>query len=263
MDKIRVASELVKIARDLTSMEFDSPEAMKRYLKEHPDADKSKHTVKKQEQGKKETESTGVHPHQQVADKVSQAFKFSGKPKIEEKFGEKHITYSEPMKGVSKSVIQISDNGDESIVAIGIYPEKGPMFYEESNHKDIAMATKRAISKVKSTLKEKPYRDLLKRAELVMARELTAAETLSYKVTIMIGEIEEERTPRGRLVEAKASLVIVDNGMKRVGYAFTNSPRYGVIGTVFDGVSGHGGGPGMSKAIAKAFRNQAKKQGLI
>jgi hypothetical protein len=28
-------------------MEFDSPEALKKYLKDHPDADKSKHTVKK------------------------------------------------------------------------------------------------------------------------------------------------------------------------------------------------------------------------
>jgi hypothetical protein len=33
--------------------EFDSPEALQKYLKEHPDADKSKHTVKKPEKEEK------------------------------------------------------------------------------------------------------------------------------------------------------------------------------------------------------------------
>jgi len=45
-------SEMAKrvVARFLSAMEHDSPEALKKYLKEHPDADKSKHTVKKQEE---------------------------------------------------------------------------------------------------------------------------------------------------------------------------------------------------------------------
>lgn len=34
------------------AMEFDSPEALKKYLKEHPGADKSKHTVKKKDESK-------------------------------------------------------------------------------------------------------------------------------------------------------------------------------------------------------------------
>jgi hypothetical protein len=38
---------LVPMLRE--AMEFDTPEALKKYLKEHPDADKSKHHVKKQE----------------------------------------------------------------------------------------------------------------------------------------------------------------------------------------------------------------------
>lgn len=38
-------------ARFQQAMEFDSPEALKKYLHDHPDADKSKHTVKKPEQG--------------------------------------------------------------------------------------------------------------------------------------------------------------------------------------------------------------------
>lgn len=39
---------LRKEAASKTAMEFDTPEALKKYLHEHPDADKSKHTVKKQ-----------------------------------------------------------------------------------------------------------------------------------------------------------------------------------------------------------------------
>jgi hypothetical protein len=32
------------------AMEFDTPDALKKYLRDHPDADKSKHTVKEQKQ---------------------------------------------------------------------------------------------------------------------------------------------------------------------------------------------------------------------
>ncbi len=39
--------------RRLTAMEHTSPEARKKYLDEHPDADKSKHTVKEKEEGGK------------------------------------------------------------------------------------------------------------------------------------------------------------------------------------------------------------------
>ena len=38
---------LVPILRSHTATEFDSEEALQKYLKEHPDADRAKHTVKK------------------------------------------------------------------------------------------------------------------------------------------------------------------------------------------------------------------------
>lgn len=43
----RIAVELLKVAREVLSMEFPTDEAMKKYLDEHPDADKSLHHVKK------------------------------------------------------------------------------------------------------------------------------------------------------------------------------------------------------------------------
>lgn len=51
MNKVKLASDLVKLAKDLMSIEFDSEDALKKYLKEHPKADKSKHKVKKTDSG--------------------------------------------------------------------------------------------------------------------------------------------------------------------------------------------------------------------
>lgn len=51
------------VARFLGATEHDSPEALKKYLHEHPDADKSKHTVKKDKsESKDEDEEFGEYP---------------------------------------------------------------------------------------------------------------------------------------------------------------------------------------------------------
>lgn len=57
-----VARNIVARYLDKVSMEHDSPEALAKYLKEHPNADKANHTVKKpekEEKGKDEGESKG------------------------------------------------------------------------------------------------------------------------------------------------------------------------------------------------------------
>jgi hypothetical protein len=45
MDRILVAKELIKIAKNLLAIEFPTQDAYDKYMKEHPDADKSKHRV--------------------------------------------------------------------------------------------------------------------------------------------------------------------------------------------------------------------------
>lgn len=50
--KKSVAKDLLSVARDLVSMEFPSQEALDRYLKQHPDANTSNHTIKKKEDEK-------------------------------------------------------------------------------------------------------------------------------------------------------------------------------------------------------------------
>jgi len=47
MDRKLVAEELVLAARELVGMEFPTEDALKKYLKDHPKAEKSKHSVKK------------------------------------------------------------------------------------------------------------------------------------------------------------------------------------------------------------------------
>lgn len=49
MGNIHIARELVKIAKNLVAIEFDTQDAYDKYMKDHPDADKSNHRVKKTE----------------------------------------------------------------------------------------------------------------------------------------------------------------------------------------------------------------------
>jgi hypothetical protein len=49
MNKKAVAKELVKVAKLLQAIEFDTQDAYDAYMKEHPEADKSNHSVKKEE----------------------------------------------------------------------------------------------------------------------------------------------------------------------------------------------------------------------
>jgi hypothetical protein len=65
MDRMKVARELVLAARELVGMEFRTQDALNKYLKDHPKADKSKHSVKKQTEkpaGKAPGGEAAVHP---------------------------------------------------------------------------------------------------------------------------------------------------------------------------------------------------------
>ena len=59
MEKVRIASELVRIAKELISMEFPTKEAMDKYLKEHPEADKTLHHVRHPQKVELELKESG------------------------------------------------------------------------------------------------------------------------------------------------------------------------------------------------------------
>lgn len=44
---IKIAKQLLFLARELVGYDFPSQESFDKYMKEHPDADRSNHTVKK------------------------------------------------------------------------------------------------------------------------------------------------------------------------------------------------------------------------
>jgi hypothetical protein len=56
---IKVASSLIKLAKELMAVDFPTQEAMDKYLKDHPDADRSNHKVVKTES------KTEDHPYNQ------------------------------------------------------------------------------------------------------------------------------------------------------------------------------------------------------
>lgn len=54
MNKALVAKELLAIARDLIAIDFPTQDAYDKYMKEHPDADKSNHKVVKEKEEQKQ-----------------------------------------------------------------------------------------------------------------------------------------------------------------------------------------------------------------
>ena len=63
MDRLFVAAELLKVAKDLTAFEFPTDEALKKYLKDHPAANRSNHTVKKTEKDSQPAKPINIHKH--------------------------------------------------------------------------------------------------------------------------------------------------------------------------------------------------------
>lgn len=74
MNRNLVAKELLAVARDLMAMDFPTQDAMDKYLKEHPDADKSNHRVleqKEKESAPVETKREGYDLSSHVRDLVT------------------------------------------------------------------------------------------------------------------------------------------------------------------------------------------------
>lgn len=61
---MRIAGlELKRVARELQAIEFETEEQLKKYLKDHPGADRVMHTVKKQEKPKQEKQPAETRTH--------------------------------------------------------------------------------------------------------------------------------------------------------------------------------------------------------
>ena len=84
MNENFIANELAEIARELMAMEFPTKDAMEKYLKEHPEANKSKHRVvetKKEAPAKKEEA-----PAKKVEDKAPEKKEPTGEEGVEHSY---------------------------------------------------------------------------------------------------------------------------------------------------------------------------------
>lgn len=127
---VRLAHKVA--ARFVRAREFSSPEALKEYLKAHPNADKSKHTVKKPEKAPAKAESPkskGLFPADEVAklpDSAAQPTKSPDKLFKEAKKAHQHqLQWLNQGKGldsvIGASVIR-ADKGDPID-----FDQKGPV----------------------------------------------------------------------------------------------------------------------------------------
>jgi hypothetical protein len=122
------------VARYLQATEFSSPEALKEYLKEHPGADKSKHTVAKPEEAKKPE-----------AEKEPHAEKEHGEQKPKK-------SWKERFKGLTEAAVSFVKNA----------PKVTKQFIEEdafrrktlmSAHKTLTEAPKKMVQNLVETAK--------------------------------------------------------------------------------------------------------------
>ena len=75
-----IARKLVRLARDVMSMDFDTEKQMKEYLKEHPGADKSRHRVKpsgKSQKGEWDDEES-VSFHKDLGERLKKSLRSNG-----------------------------------------------------------------------------------------------------------------------------------------------------------------------------------------
>jgi len=153
MNRTLVAKELVKIARELVAMEFPTQDAYDKYMKEHPDADKSLHSVKetKKEPAKQEKpaqrkpihitrenlkehltfmdvdETPAYFSHYDTDEDLEKGDTNFG---ISKKEAEQHLKFAEPLV---KAVLKKHNvTGD---VKIGFAPSEGYGFLEIKNLK--------------------------------------------------------------------------------------------------------------------------------
>jgi hypothetical protein len=103
-DEMRLALKVA--ARFQTAYEFTSPEALRTYLHDHPDADKSKHTVKK----------PGEHQEKKHEDSKEKG-KAEDKGESHEEHGEKKpkSSWKDVMKGLSSKAISFVKKAPEQV----------------------------------------------------------------------------------------------------------------------------------------------------
>lgn len=128
MDRKMIAGELLKMAKELVGMEFPTQEALDKYLKDHPDANRSNHKVKETKRTPSSLKGKGL---------VGPVYdEFKSLEKMDKKTKEDHVDKMIESKGIDQvkrhfKILykHLSDNGsgmdDAAVVQEAInYVEK-------------------------------------------------------------------------------------------------------------------------------------------
>jgi hypothetical protein len=132
MDRQLIARELRAIARELVGFEFPSKDALEKYLKEHPDADRRLHTVKQSEEKpakpeekpteKKPAEKPEGKPTEKPADEHPKIKKLKESPPPDIKSPEEKKIYTEK---VSQYQVEIVGDNEENAKKVAAELAKG------------------------------------------------------------------------------------------------------------------------------------------
>jgi len=109
------------VARVLEATEFDSPEALKKYLHDHPDADKSKHSVKKKDD---DGEWDRAVSNESARDKAREKTKLTNQKTLETSSGALKALKGLPkgwsdelgLEGLSKKIDKVKPGEDTTAV---------------------------------------------------------------------------------------------------------------------------------------------------
>jgi hypothetical protein len=185
MNKVAVAKELIQVAKLLQAIEFDTQDAFDKYMKEHPEADKSNHSVKKEEKTEKPEESmkdkikqniqekdtrdvwdnSPMHKHfmskqKEVFDTVNKSLKIK-KTNIRGREDSITADYELEDKKFHAVTVTVDKNPMGGIsVSVGIYPRKQQMASESAQGKqeDMVKLVGKAFRAVKKVVTDKNWK---------------------------------------------------------------------------------------------------------
>ena len=126
MNRIAVAQELVRIAEMMTAIDFDTQDAFDKYMKEHPDADKSNHKVveKKEEPAKKDAPAGRVTKWGELSTVMEKHSKGWAKPHFDK--------IDKLLKQMETSDVDNARDIDKELSALsgGLYGKPAPSWYK-------------------------------------------------------------------------------------------------------------------------------------
>lgn len=125
MDNRKIASRLLFLAKEVMGMDFPSQDALDKYLKDHPDADKSNHKVVKTEK----KDDMADHPYNQMRKRDN----------------------DEKMKEIGKHYKK--DPKDLTVDEIIKFNQGGGFVYKPKPHKKV-VPTAKSLAKVKKVLED-------------------------------------------------------------------------------------------------------------